>query len=369
MFSKQTKESMIGNIYVGRVQECVKGINAAFVTIKPGQNVFLQVKETESIHLLNREYDGRLKQGDELLVQIDRLGHGNKLPSASSDINLIGQYVICHVFKKGISYSKKLSAEETAMLKEAWKQCPMEGKRNYGFTVRTNAETLSDISLMFSEIEEFLTIAEKMKNTSSFRSVYSCVYHAKPEYLVYLVGIPQNCYEEIMTDDEEIYQQLLECFPENRVHFYHDKDYPLSKLYSLKTHLTQALGTQVWLPKGGYLVIEPTEAMTVIDVNSGKGSNQKGKGREQVAFLTNLEAAREIARQLRLRNCTGMILVDFINMEEELHKKELLEKLQDYLDSDRQQCRVVDMTPLGIVEITRKKFNQPLKEMLDIRMI
>lgn len=369
VFPKPDKESLIGNIYVGRVQECVKGIDAAFVAISPKQKVFLHINDPQNLVLLNRTCDGHLKQGDNLLVQVDRLDQGNKLPSASNDIDLIGQYVICHLYKKGITYSKKLSMGKVAELKEALSQHPIEGRRKYGFTIRTNTGTLSDITPVLQEMNDFLTVASKISETASFRKEYSCVYRAKPEYLSFIEGIPLDRYEEILTDEEEIFTELEQYLPASRIRFYDDYDYPLFKLYSLKTHLEQALGKKVWLPCGGCLVIEPTEAMTVIDVNSGKGSDQKGKTKEQVAFLTNLEAAKEIARQLRLRNCVGMIMVDFINMEDPEHKQELLDKMNSYVQKDLQQCRVIDMTPLGIVEITRKKIHQPLKEMLDIRMI
>ena len=370
VFPKPSENDIVGNIYVGRVQEVVKGINAAFVSIASGKNVFLPLKKDKPVYLLNRDFEGVLKQGDELLVQIDRMGHDKKLPAAVNEsIDLVGQYVICHLYGNGFSYSNKLSKEKKKEVKEELSKHPVEGRREFGFTIRTNVEQLSEFSPVFMEMEKFVSVAKKIKETAAYRNVYSCVYHAKPEYLTYIEGIPQESYEKIITENEGYYQELLENFPAEKIQFYQDPEYPLEKLYSLKTHLQQALEKHVWLPGGGFLIIEPTEAMTVIDVNSGKGSNQKGKNKEQVAYQTNLEAAREIARQLRLRNCMGMIMVDFINMEDQDHKTELLQTLDAYLQEDRCRCRVVDMTVLGIVEITRKKFNKPLKELLDINDI
>ncbi|MDE6965003.1 MAG: ribonuclease E/G, partial [Lachnospiraceae bacterium] len=138
---------------------------------------------------------------------------------------------------------------------------------------------------------------------------------------------------------------------------------PLAKLYSLETHLKEALGKRVWLPCGGYLVIEPTEAMTVIDVNSGKAVG-KGKKSKSDYLTVNLEAAGEVARQLRLRNYSGMIMVDFISMEKESDNRILLEKLDRFLREDKVPARLVDMTALGIVEITRKKVSRPLADFL-----
>ncbi len=178
-------------------------------------------------------------------------------------------------------------------------------------------------------------------------------------------GIPISSYEEIVTEDSGIYEELQKLFPAEKLRLYTDASYPLEKLYSISTHLKEALSEKVWLKNGGYLIIQKTEAMTVIDVNSGKGSEKKGNCKEDMVFAMNCEAAAEIARQLRLRNHSGIIVVDFINMEEEMHKQQLLTRFDQFLKADRLPSRVIDLTPLGIVEVTRKKFNKPLKEMLD----
>ena len=126
--------------------------------------------------------------------------------------------------------------------------------------------------------------------------------------------------------------------------------------------MKRALDQKVWLPSGGYLVIEPTEAMVVIDVNSGKASGGKGAEKKKLYLQTNLEASREIARQLRLRNDSGMIMVDFINLESEQEEQILMKALAEELQKDKVKTRLVDMTPLGIVEITRKKVSRPLRD-------
>lgn len=184
-----------------------------------------------------------------------------------------------------------------------------------------------------------------------------------------LQNIPISQYEEIVTDLPQAYEALKELTPPEALRLYADEQLPLAKLYSLETHLKQALSKTVWLPCGGYLVIEPTEAMTVIDVNSGKGSNGKGTAKEQLYLKVNREAAAEIARQIRLRNLSGMIMVDFINMESAKEEQTLLDDLDQLLKADPVKTRLVDMTALGIVEITRKKESRPLAELIHVNVM
>ena len=176
---------------------------------------------------------------------------------------------------------------------------------------------------------------------------------------------------EIITDQETLYPQLKEycdsygaaakeVHSRVKVRLYQDKMFPLSVLYSIDKKLGVALDSRVWLKSGGYLVIEPTEALTVIDVNSGK--YEAGKNPEDAYRKINQEAAREIALQLRLRNLSGIIIVDFINMESVQDNKELLAYLRTLVKSDRVSTTIVDITALGLVEITRKKINKPLRE-------
>ena len=176
-------------------------------------------------------------------------------------------------------------------------------------------------------------------------------------------SIPLSDYDEIITDDE-IIKELFSPFVPVPIRYYQDPLVSLSALYSLKTHLSRALEKRVWLPSGGYLVIEPTEAMVVIDVNTGKASGDRRIVRKNLYLQINLEAAKEIARALRLRNYSGMIMVDFINMDSEQDKQLLMEHLAAYLREDKVETRLVDMTALGIVEITRKKISRPLSEFI-----
>ena len=218
--------------------------------------------------------------------------------------------------------------------------------------IRTNADNLEQPKLLWQEMKGFIDFFDELNHIYRHRTCFSCIYQADSEVVTALKDIPMQDYEEVITDSNEVYELLQPCHFK-KLRLYQESMISLTHLYSLETHLKQALAKKVWLPGGGYLVIEPTEAMVVIDVNSGKGSNLK-------SIKTNLEAASEIARQLRLRNYSGMIMVDFINMDKTQDKNYLMEFFDKCLKKDKIKTRLVDMTALGIVEITRKKVNKPL---------
>ena len=175
--------------------------------------------------------------------------------------------------------------------------------------------------------------------------------------------------EKIITDIPEVYDSVRRYLGENepgeaaKLEFYDDMQLPLNKLYSVESQISTALNKRVWLPSGGYLVIEPTEALTVIDVNSGKFTGNR-KLKDNTYLKINMEAAVEIGRQLMLRNLSGIIVVDFINLNTFEEKKELMSYLADILKADTVPTSVVDMTRLGLVEITRKKIRKPLHEVI-----
>ena len=202
-----------------------------------------------------------------------------------------------------------------------------------------------------------------LKGTS--RVCFSLLEESLPEYMQVLQNVYTEHLEEIVTDNKSLYEAVSSyaktAFPENtQIRLYEDKLLPLYKLYSLESALEHGLHEKVWLKSGGFLVIQQTEAFVCIDVNTGKFTANKEM--EETFRKINLEAAAEIALQLRLRNLSGIILIDFINMKSPKHKKELMENLQAYLNRDPVKGTVVDMTSLNIVEVTRKKVRKSLTE-------
>lgn len=361
------EEGLLGNIYLAKVKDVVQGIGGAFLTISNDRTVYLPLSECKELLITGREWtEGeRLKQGDEVVVQIAGEALKTKQPTASALLSLAGQYCVCHFFGHGIQYSNKLKGEQKQTLQTFIRSNAIEGRKRYRFMVRTNAGQLSDFTPLMEEMKRFISIFDRISETYRHRTCYTCLHQTEPEILRQIKDIPLSSYEKIITDVSSVYKLLRENteenFPEKEVVYYQDELLSLSALYSVETHLTEVLSKKVWLPCGGYLIIEPTEAMVVIDVNSGKAES-KGRKKQEYYRKVNLEAAKEIARQLRLRNCSGMIMVDFINMEAEEDNKQLLACLDAYLKEDKVYTRLVDMTALGIVEITRKKGSKPLSD-------
>lgn len=382
-----TEEGILGNIYLARVQDVVPGLRGAFLSISKEETVYLSLAKCREILIANRQDFGEnLRQGDEVVVQITGEALKTKQPTASENLTLTGQYCVCGYFGHGIHYSRKLSEDKKKEIDNTIKAREIAGRKNYQFTIRTNAGELNDLTPLFEEMEDFIRTFDTLTNVYRHRTCHSLLYQKEAEILSRIKNIPLDAYDEIVTDEEDVYYFLSEqinrrapsqaaygnnrchapqaaCCHEKPVRLYRDELLPLARLYSLETHLKEALGKRVWLPCGGYLVIEPTEAMTVIDVNSGKAVS-KGKKSKESYLSVNLEAAKEVARQLRLRNYSGMIMVDFISMEKEDDNRILLEKLDRYLREDKVPARLVDMTALGIVEITRKKVSRPLSDFL-----
>lgn len=363
-FPVPAPDDLVGNVYVGRIDRILSSMNAAFVSVQKNTNVYLPLPipkdfAAQNVMVLNRPDADQLKQGDELLIQVERMGIKDKLPTATTRIDLVGQYCVCHANRKGLHFSSKLSAEWITSFKAFLSANPIEGRRALGYTLRTNAEAAGDHETILGEMRELQKQAQQLLAHASSRNIYSCLWRSCPEYVSYIKGVPISCYDEIVTDDPAVFAELDRLLPSADIRLYEDASYPLDKLYSIDTHIREALQKKVWLKSGGYLVIEPTEAMTVIDVNSGKGSDRKGKSKEELAFSVNKEAAEELARQLRIRNYSGMIMVDFINMERDEHQQKLLTYLDELLKEDPVRTRLVDLTPLGIVEITRQKQSRP----------
>lgn len=360
-FSETASRGILGNIYVGKVQNIVKNIHAAFIEIADGIMCYYSLDDKAEPVFTNPKKDSVMKIGDEVIVQVSKEGMKTKLPSVTSNLNFTGRYLVLTSQRKELGFSGKLNKEEKKRIREF-----LEGSmpENAGIIVRTNARNAKKEEIL-EELKNLQSRYEALLKKGRSRVCFSLLEEHMPEYLQTLQNVYTQALDEIVTDDAEVFQAVqnyLNCYGEYEIplRFYEDKLLPLSKLYSLESVLERSLQERVWLKSGGFLVIQPTEAFVCIDVNTGKFS---GKKEIQETFRKiNLEAAKEIAWQLRLRNLSGIILIDFINMEDQEDKRELLHTLQAYLNQDPIKSTVIDITPLNIVEVTRKKVRKPLLE-------
>ena len=346
-FSETASKGILGNIYVGKVQNIVKNIHAAFIEIADGIMCYYSLDDKAEPVFTNPKKDSVMKIGDEVIVQVSKEGLKTKLPSVSSNLNFTGRYLVLTSQRKELGFSGKLNKEEKKRIREF-----LEGEmpENAGIIVRTNARNAKKEEIL-EELKNLQTRYETLLKKGHSRVCFSLLEEHMPDYLQTLQNVYAQTLDEIVTDDPEVFQAVqnyLNCYGEYEIplRFYEDKLLPLSKLYSLESVLERSLQERVWLKSGGFLVIQPTEAFVCIDVNTGKFS---GKKEIQETFRKiNLEAAKEIAWQLRLRNLSGIILIDFINMENQEDKKELLHTLQAYLNQDPIKGTVVDLSLIHI---------------------
>lgn len=359
----EESQSVLGNIYIGKVNKIVKNINAAFVDMGQGQMGYLNLGDGMVHYADGRLSDGRLRQGDEIIVQVERDAVKSKAPVLTGNLNITGRFFVLTSGKKQIGFSSKITDQ-------AWKhkmksQLERVKGDDFGIIVRTNAPGASDEELQ-NELKDLVDALKKLFEDARYRTCYSLLHSAAPSYLTGLRDSLKSTLEAVITDEPDIYEAvkayLVQNQPEdlNLLIRYEDPLLPLLKLYRIDKTMEEALGKRVWLKSGGYLVIEPTEALTVIDVNTGKYSGKK-ELRDTIMKI-NLESAEEIGHQLRLRNLSGIIIIDFIDMDTEEDRNRLVARLTDILSKDPVKTTVVEITKLNLVEVTRKKIRRPLHE-------
>lgn len=357
---------LLGGIYVGKIQRILKNIGAAFVEIAGGQTGFLPLSEAGHAILTNRSADGRLQSGDELFVQVKKDAVKTKDPVLSARISLPGRFFCADIGgAAGIRYSARLTSDQKNRLESTLADLTLPD--GIGLVVRTAAGELEDRSVIKRYANEQIQRAEQLISVGRTRSVYSLLSEQIPGFLKPFTQERLPWPKKVVTDEPGVYTAFSEYLARDtllqvKLELYADPALSLSALYGLAQKLDDAFSRTVWLKSGGYLVIEPTEALTVIDVNTGKYTDRKQA--EETFRLINAEAACEIARQLRLRNLSGIILADFINMKDKEANHRILSLLRQFTADDPVPVRIVDMTALGLVEITRQKRRPPLAEQM-----
>lgn len=381
---------VLGNIYVAHVNDLVKNINAAFVEYAPGEKGYLSLEEHKNVFFTNRKNTTKVCEGDNILIQVKKEPIKTKDAVVSTNIEYSGRYVVLTYGKADISVSAKIADNE---IRETLKKIGESffasidfDKEEYPlFTEEIFLSILDKTGIIFrtecgeqSVMSQPAIIREELaKLFREYLRVFHKAMSAKGRTLIKEAenpivamtkaaikkndndiskdDIPNNIPTmEIVTDDRAIYDMLQAEGINARL--YLDDLLPLYKLYSVESVLNEITSRKIWLKSGGYLIIEYTEAMTVIDVNTGKC--EQGKDKDKTIFKINLEAAGEILRQLRLRNISGIIIVDFIDMKSDEYRLRLFKQLKTKAYEDEIRTTIVDMTKLNLVEITRKKIRE-----------
>jgi ribonuclease E len=359
-------KSMVGNVYLGRVQNVLPGMEAAFVDVGRGRNAVLYAGEVnwspEDLEGAPPRIEHALKSGQSVLVQVTKDPIGGKGARLTAQISLPGRYLVLAPNSDVSGISRRLPDAERRRLRAIFKELKPEP---HGLIVRTAAEGASREALaadLDRLVEEWQQIEKRSKKAKA-----PAVLYEEPELTVRVVRdlFTDEEYRELVTDSPRVFGLVTdylrnvapEVLAKVRLH-----EGPLSAFeeFHIVEQIHKGLDRKVWLPSGGYLVIERTEALTVIDVNTGKSVGKTNL--EETVVNTNLEAAREAARQLRLRDIGGMIVIDFIDMLLEQNKKKVIDAMKEALAQDKSRSQVFDISPLGLLEVTRKRVSGGLLE-------
>ena len=353
MVERAMSAHLVGSIFLGRVSNIVRGIQAAFIDIGLDQNAFLYLGDSKD-----------LTEGASVMIQITKDPRGTKGPTASREITFPGHYAVLFPFSDNIGISRKITDEEerTRLRSLAEKLRPS----GMGIVLRTEAEGIgaevleTDISNLLAEWNVVEARAKRVKAPAFLHRELDLSVRMVRDYFTRDV-------KEIVVDNPEAFQRIQALLAEMK-----DAEDTELKLwdsgedvfsgFGLGDTLASLADRRVELPSGGYLVIDHTEAMTVIDVNSGSYSGKNNL--EETIMEINRQAAREIAHQLRLRDIGGIIVVDFIDMHSEENRQEVLAVLEESFAGDKMRPRIQDITVLNLVEITRKKSRQNLEAVL-----
>lgn len=361
------KERLKGMICIAKVMDIVPNIGAAFLRIRDNRTCYISMEELQPCFNLSRK-EKKPVQGDNVLVQIVKEAAKGKEATASTKISLEGEFCVVTPGDGHLAYSHQLTDTVKKQIGKFFDENNFSVPEHISVVIRTAAGTVADFNLIRKELFDLITQLNDLMEQARMRTDYSVLKEPEEDWLAFLKKPEAAGCSRILTDDENLFHKIEMFCKENcpdlsdKIHFYQDKLVSLGVLFGVEGKLSEALNKKVWLKSGGFILIEHTEALTVIDVNSGK-FDKKGE-KEDTFFRVNMEAAEEIARQLILRNLSGIIIVDFINMKNKENNEKLVKFLEKLFQNDSNFARIVDVTKLGLMEITRKKTGKPLYEQL-----
>ncbi len=390
---RPSEKSLVGNIYRGRVVRVLPGMQAAFVDIGLERTGFLYV---DDVHISMADMERRvinqdnpcyqyaiafsnennnpdtptphiedlIKEGQDILIQISKEPIGSKGARLTCHITLPCRNLVFMPLTDHIGISRKIECEEIREnLKQKIESLRPEGT---GFIVRTVAEHAT-ANEMEADMEFLMLLWDDITSNATKASIPSLVYKDLDIVLRSVRDLFTENINELIVDSQPVYNRLVTFVktfaPElrNKIVLY-ERDTPLFETFGVEVEINKALDKKVWLRSGGYIIIETTEALTVIDVNTGRyvGKNDLG----ETIFKTNMEAVKEIAYQLRLRNIGGIIIIDFIDMDNELHREELLVAFQEAMKSDKSRVNILKVSEFGLVQMTRKRSCENLLQIM-----
>ncbi len=354
-FERPGKQSYLGDIYRAKVENVVPGMDAAFIDFGLEKNGFLYVDEveTEEGRRRGRRIADVLRPGQEITVQVMKDPMGSKGARLTTHLSLAGRYLVYVPGGSGAGVSRRLGQSERERLRDLSKELR---PRNAGLIVRTHAEG-KDLEDLRRDLQYLSRLWSRLKKKAETVKAPGLVYDEVDVALEVARDLFNDTCERMLVDDERRFKGIktyLEKIAPDlaaRVELY-TGDQPLFEAHGVEEQIARALERRVPLPSGGNLVIDYTEALTVIDVNSGRFT--AGRSLEETILRTNMEAAREVVRQLRLRDIGGIIVIDFIDMAHVRNREAVLAKLEAELETDRTKTYVVELSPLGLVEMTRQ---------------
>lgn len=362
---KKDSVRILNNIYLGKVTDILPGMQAAFVDIGREKNAYLHIQDAITPgEKKNQKINQLLKKGQGIIVQVTKEEIGDKGAKITRKIAIPGRNLVLLPCEQGIGISRNIrNPENRKMLKnEIEKYLP----KDYGLIVRTAAKDYSGRDFE-SELQYLIKLWEDIKQVGSYEHPPKIIFEEWGiAHKVLRDYFTKNIKELYINSKDEYHKSfsLMKKFNANlatRMKLYQKKT-PMFLEFNIISQLEQLYKSKVWLNSGGYIVIDHTEALTAIDVNTGKytGKNEF----EETIFLINVEASKEIAKQLKLRDISGIIIIDFIDMKSQKHYKELLDTFQENLNKDKTKTKILGVTNLGLVELTRKRENKTLEKYL-----
>ncbi len=369
--------SLVGNVYKGKVVKILPGMQSAFVDIGLEKAAFLHAadvlsgfdysifgEDLEESVPINLPIEDMLQEGEDVFVQVSKDSIGSKGARVTSYITLPGRYLVLMPGVEHIGVSRKILDEgERARLKDLISELK---PRNFGFIIRTASEGCTEEDLK-KDIDYLMLLWDNIQKKKERVHAPHLLYSDLDIALRSVRDLLSHEIEKLIIDSRQEYNKLVEFvntyFPKlsSKIEFYEGTE-PIFDAYGIELEIPKALGKRVWLKSGGNIIIDQTEALTSIDVNTGKFVGKASL--EDTIFKTNMEAVKEIAYQIRLRNLGGIIIIDFIDMEKEENRQKLFSVFQEAMSKDRAKCTILEVSELGLIQMTRKRVRESLERVL-----